>query len=212
MSQRRQLEPFTHLSAMSPTKPNVYFFEARLIRDRILDNTSSCLDKLTEMFEQHGRYSYAMKYLHLQSIIHVSDFPEVTRPIEQPEEYYGVIFLSNMSNGTEIYFKPSPKARLSGPYPWFRGNITLPIEKLMEVGEEMISYPKINRQIGGFLKEFDNLFFGLRNSGEVRSGASRYFDARYRAEYQRPPEYRRSKSGIDDLAVVFQDTSHPYGR
>ena len=206
------LEQFTHLSVLSPTRPNVYILEGRLIRDRILDNTSSSLKEITDMFEKHGRYTYGQKHLHLQTFIHVSDFQRVLRPIEDRPEYYGVIFLSNISNGTEIYFKPSPQARFSGPFPWFRGNITLPIEKLMEVGEEIISYPKINHRIKDFLNSFDGLFYGLRNTGEVRSGASKYFDARYRAHYERPPEYRRSKSGSDDLAVVLQDTSHPYGR
>ena len=206
------LEHFTHLSVLSPTRPNVYILEARLIRERVLDATSSQLNHLVDLFENHGRYCYGPKHLHLQTFIHVSDFESVMTPIEQPPEYFGVIFLSNISNGTEIYFKPRPEARFRGPYPWFRGNITLPIEKLMEVGEEMISYPSINNQIKDFLKEFDCLFFGLRNSGEVRSGASRYFDARYRTQFERPPEYRYSKSGSDNLAMVFQDTSSPYGR
>ena len=181
----KKLEEFTHLSLLSPTKPNIYIIEGHLLRPRVFDNTPSVEKFMTELIEGHGRFLSSRHFLHFQSIIHVSDFAQFMDPISRSEEYYGVFFLSNIPNGTEVYFKSRIEQRFQGPFPWFRGNITLPIEKLMEVGEEMVSYPKIGKGIKEFLEEFQHKFHSSKSTGETRSGSSRYFDARLRTEYNR---------------------------
>ena len=208
-----KLEEFTHLSLLSPTQPNVYIIEGHLLRPRVFDNTSGAERFMTDLIESHGRFLSGRHFFHFQSIIHVSDFAQFMDPIARTEEYYGVFFFSNIPNGTEVYFKPRVNQRFQGPFPWFRGNITLPIEKLMEVGEEMVSYPRIGKGIKEFLQEFQNEFHSSKSTGETRSGSSRYFDARLRTEYIRGQEYRyTTKFNPDHLAMVREDPSTPYGR
>lgn len=208
----KKLEEFTHLSLFSPTQPNVYIIEGHMLRVSISEKNISLENFMAELISSHGRFLSGNRFFHFQSIIHVSDFAQFMDPFSKAEEYYGVFFLSNIPNGTEVYFKPRIDQRFQGPFPWFRGNITLPIEKLMEVGEEMVSYPRIGKGIKGFLKEFQHEFHSSKSTGETRSGSSRYFDARLRTEYIRGQEYRyTSKFNPDHFAMVREDPSTPYG-
>lgn len=201
-----------HNDLLNPKRPNVYIVQGQLLRPKNLDNTTSTFPYLKNLIKTHGRYFATDKHIFFQSIIHIADFSDLISPIESATEYYGVIFLSNIPNGTEVYFKPRPDERLQGPYPWFRGNITLPIDKLMEVGDEMISYPQIGRGIREFIDNFDSFHFSLVNSGEIRSESSLYFDVRYRTQYFPKTESLLESPDVKYSALVRQDTSTPFGR
>ena len=208
----KKLEEFTHLSLLSPTQPNIYIIEGHMLKPNDLHITPNIENFMAELIISHGRFLSGRRFFHFQSIIHVSDFAQFMDPFSKTDEYYGVFFFSNIPNGTEVYFKPRVEQSFQGPFPWFRGNITMPIEKLMEVGEEMVSYPKIGKGIKEFLEKFQYEFHSAKSTGETRSGSSRYFDARLRMEYIRGQEYRyTSKFNPGHFAMVREDPSTPYG-
>ena len=194
---------YSFLDLLGDKLNNTYLMEARFTRESDLDNTSSIRATMESKFERYGRYHSSSKHLFGHSIIHVSDFEEFWQPIAFNPEYEGVFFLSNVANGTEIYIKLTRRGGFLGPYPWFRGAITLPIDKLMEVGDEMVSYPKTNQAVRQFLDYFDQ----RRTEGSIygaRYGTSPEFDKRMQARYS-PVQYTRDFSTWDgeiDLGMV----------
>lgn len=184
---------YTHLDMLSVKGANYYWLEGRFIRNKYLDATSSFRKELEELTLNHGRYISSNQHLFIQSLIHVGDFQNFWVKISGKPEYRGVFFLSNIANGTEIYHKLDTYGNFIGPYPWFQGNITLPLDKLMNVGDEILSYPKINREIKSFLEKYEeNGFIALNNErGDENRESSQYFDNRNTIRFERKQEYLR---------------------
>lgn len=182
---------YTHLDMLGAKGANYYWLEGRFIRTGNPDATSSFRKELKELTLKHGRYVSSNKHLFIQSLIHVSNFEDFWTKITGKSEYRGVFFLSNIANGTEVYHKLDAYGRFLGPYPWFRGNITLSIDKMMELGDEMISYPKINREIKEFLQHYEEVAFAALNNerGQEDRGSSQYFDARNTLRFERRQDY-----------------------
>ena len=182
---------YTHLDMLSVKGANYYWLEGRFFRMENPDASFSFKKELEELTLKHGRYISTNKHLFIQSLIHMTDFEDFRSKITSKPEYRGVFFLSNIANGTEIYPKLDTYGGFLGPYPWFRGNITLPIDKLMEVGDEMLSYPKINREIKAFLERYEeHAFTALNNQrGEEDRESSEYFDCRNEIRFHRKQDY-----------------------
>ena len=182
---------YTHLDMLSVKGANFYWLEGQFIRMGNPDATTSFRKELEELTLKHGRYISSHKYLFIQSLIHVADFKDFWSKIASKPEYRGVFFLSNIANGTEVYHKLDAYGGFLGPYPWFRGNITLPIDKLMEVGDEMLLYPKINREIKAFLEKYEEYAFAALNNerGEENRESSQYFDNRNVIRFERRQDY-----------------------
>lgn len=182
---------YTHLDMLSVKGANYYWLEGRFKRIGNPDATTSFKKQLEDLTEKHGRFISTNKHLFIQSLIHVSDFEDFWSKITNKPEYRGVFFLSNIANGTEVYHKLDAYGGFLGPYPWFRGNITLPIDKMMELGDEMVSYPKINREIKKFLQHYEEVAFAALNNerGQEDRGSSQYFDSRNTLRFERRQDY-----------------------